>query len=190
MNRWKLLFKKHYLPYCHVLLITHKNGHKYYCERTAHAVYQERKHKKLNDDWWANPKNKGGHYVLEEGVWNLYPDEEPNVCYIPWKDIIDWEPLVTKDGYDKYREYQLEYFKKHPVEMYLPEKRSSLTKEFLEWINQPDVQLAIREWVDGYGYSDAYNWESPDILMEHIYKQVAIKYGGEEVRKKMEDGKF
>ena len=74
--------------------------------------------------------------------------------------------------------------------MYLPERRSTLTKEFLEWINQPGVQLGIRNWVDGYGYSDAYNWENPDILMEHIYKHAAIKYGGEEVKKKMEDGEL
>lgn len=190
MNKWRLLFKKHYIPYCHTLLITHQNGHKYYCERIAHAVYQESRHKKPDDDWFTNPKNKGGKYVLEDGVWNMYPDEEPNVCYVDWKDIVDWEPIVTSEGFDKYREYQLKYFKEHPVEMYLPERRSTLTKEFLEWINQPEVQLGIRNWVDGYGYSDAYNWESPDILMEHIYKHAAIKYGGEEVKKKMEDGKL
>ena len=40
----------------------------------------------------------------------------------------------------------------------------------MEWLNQPTTQEMIRNWVDGYGYSDAYNWESPDILMEHIWK--------------------
>lgn len=166
------------IPYVRTLQVTLDNGTKLYCSRQAHADFKNNK----NDDWMS-PRGRGGHFFLNEGIWNEYPDD---TCgFIPYEKIKSFKVLTSKEDFEEYKKYQLEYFKKYPVEMYEPERRSDLTKEFLEWLNQPRVQLMIRNWVDGYGYSDAYNWESPDILMEHIYKEVAIKYGGEEVLKKM-----
>lgn len=183
MIKFRKLLKKQYIPYNDLLLISHRNGQKYYCERKAHAIFQS-SYEKSN----IYPKRKKGKYILQDGVWNLYPDEEPIVGLINWKDIIDWEVVSTPEDYEKYKAYQLKYFKEHPIEMYLPSRRSTLTKEFLEWINLPNVQLTIRNWVDGYGYSDAYNWENPDILMEYIYKSAAKIYGGKSVLNKMEEG--
>ena len=184
MNRIKKTFKYFFIPYVHTLLIYHKNGNKYYCERVAHAVFEG------NNSDFCKPKFRAGHYKMIEGVWNLFPDIDSNVGYIPFKDIVDWEVLTTEEQFDEYEKYRLDFYENHKQEMYLPERRSSLTKDFLEYLNTPRVQEMIRNWVDGYGYSDAYNWESPDILMEHIWKDAAIKYGGEKVLKLMEPGKL
>lgn len=168
------------IPYIRTLLVTLDDGTELYCERRVHTDFQGN-HKK---DWWDNPKGRGGKFVRIEGIWNEYPDD--TMGYIPYSSIKKYHVLKIKEDFDKYKEYQLRYFREHPVELYLPECRDELTKEFLEWLNTDRVQLMIRNWVSGYGYSDAYNWENPDILIEHIYKEAAIKYGGEEVLKKMQ----
>lgn len=182
MNRIKRLLKYFFIPYKHTLLIHHKNGHKYYCERTAHAFFEK------NHSEYLHPRFRGGKYKITEGVWNLFPDDG-NIGLIPYKDIANWEIISTKEQFDAYRCYRLDYYKNHRQELYLPECRSSLTNDFLEYLNSPRVQEMIRNWVDGYGYSDAYNWENPEILIEHIWKDAARMYGGEKVKKLEEPGK-
>lgn len=176
----KRIFKYFFIPYKYTILVYHRNGNKYYCERTAHAVF------KSNNSTYEKPKFRAGRYKLREGVWNLFPLE--GIGYIPFKDILDWEVLTTEEQFNVYKDYRLNFYKSHKIELYLPRQRSSLTNEYLDWLNTPRIQEMIRIWVDGYGYSDAYNWESPNLLMERIWTEAAIKYGGEKVIKLMEHG--
>lgn len=168
------------IPYLMTLQVTLDDGTKLYCIRNAHSFF---KSSRRSDNDWTKPHGRGGHFIINEGIWNEYPNDTRG--FIPYEDIKSFKILTTKEDFEEYKKYQLDYFKKYPVEMYLPECRSEFTKEFLEWLNQPKVQLMIRDWVDGYGYSDAYNWEDPDILIEHIYEAAAIKYGGKKVLEKM-----
>lgn len=153
------------IPYVRTLLITLNNGKQIYCERIAHTSFEGNKQWTKN---WNDLKGRGGKYKIREGIWNLFPDDGP--AFIPYKDIKAWKFLKTKEDFEEYEKYRLNYYKEHPVELYLPENRDEITKKFLNWVNLPHVQEGIRNWVSGYGYSDAYNWESPDILMEHIFK--------------------
>ena len=153
------------IPYIRTLLVTLDDGEQLYCERVAHTSFEG--NKQWNKDW-NKIKGRGGKYKIVEGIWNLFPDV--GKAYIPYEAIKEWKYLKTQEDFDQYKAYRFRYYKEHPVELYLPEYRDIETQKFLEWLNQPNVQEMIRNWVDGYGYSDAYNWESPDILMEHIYK--------------------
>lgn len=153
------------IPYQRTLLVTLDSGKQIYCERRAFAEFR------ANKQWlkeWPNLKGRGGKYKIYEGIWNLFPDD--GIGFVPLKQIKEWKYLKTQEEFDQYKTYRFRYYKEHPVELYLPENRDIETKKFLKWINQPNVQEMIRNWVDGYGYSDAYNWESPDILMEHIWR--------------------
>lgn len=153
------------IPYQRTLLVTLDSGKQIYCERRAFASFE------ANKQWtksWSDLKGRGGKYKIHEGIWNLFPDD--GIGFVPLKKIKDFKYLKDEEDINQYKAYRLKYYEEHPVEMYIPEERDDDTKKFLKWINQPNVQEMIRNWVDGYGYSDAYNWESPDILMEHIWK--------------------
>lgn len=145
---------KRKIPYNRFLKISVKSqpDKPLYCRRVAHAVYNDKKRK----------------YELIEGIWNEFPSDGQS--YIPYSEINSFKVLETKKDLEEYEKYRMWYYETYPVELYLPECRDELTNKFLKWLNKPNVQEGIRDWVDGYGYSDAYNWESPDILIEHIWK--------------------
>lgn len=163
------------IPYLRTLLITLENGKQIYCERIAHVSFEG------NKQWeksWNDLKGRGGKYKFYEGIWNLFPNDGP--VFIHYKDIKAWKFLKTEEDFENYKKYKSKYYKEHPVELYLPENRDFVVKQFLKWLNKENVQEGIRNWVSGYGYSDAYNWESPDILMEHIFRagfEIGENYG-------------
>lgn len=153
------------IPYQRTLLVTLDNGKQIYCERRDFAEF------KANKQWlkdWPDRKGRGGKYKIHKGIWNLFPDDD--IGFVPLNKIKDFKYLKNEEDFNIYEAYRFRYYEEHPIELYIPEERDDDTKKFLKWINQPNVQEMIRNWVDGYGYSDAYNWKSPDILMEHIWK--------------------
>lgn len=186
MNKIKELFRTvhnyFHVPYLHTLLITLTDGKKCYCERTAMTDFVG------NESDYLKPRFRWGRFKLIEGVWNLFPYDGHG--YIPYKDIVRWEIVSNDEMFKEYEAYRKKYYEEHPVELYLPECRSTLTKDFLKWLNTFNVQENIRNWVDGYGYSDAYHWESPDNLIEYIWKSGALYYNDEKVKSRQEKGKL
>lgn len=91
-------------------------------------------------------------------------NETPD-CTFKYKNVKKWQLLSTRELYDEYHNYMLDYFSNN---QFLPRSNATnIEKAFVEWENS-HIEFLLT-WCDHYGY-DSCDVENPEYFFQKMFE--------------------